>query len=912
MHNKKFINLSVAVAVSNALINAQAIAQEPNETEIILVKGIKSSLVKAIDTKREARGVVDSISAEDIGKFPDQNVAESLQRIPGVAIDRSGGEGQRITVRGFGPEFNNVLVNGRTMATENQERDFSFDTLASELISGTEVYKTYSADMTDGGIGSTVNLITARPFDISGSKFVFSAKALHEELSGKTTPQFSGLASGTFADDTLGLLISFSHQERKARVDQVNTRGFLNDVDLSHVGGATSSFVQQTNDQIVDFQDRTRTGGTVVLQYAPSEDLTITADALYSDFNVESDATSIGHWMTMSELSDITVDANGTVTQLTHSDNGATDFVARSFNRPTSTKGFGLNAEWKISDKLEMQFDISESSAKSDNGGNDIFAVIGFNNSISSTNNSGIIKVTGIPELSPSLGRAHLANREGLKIEDDVSEIKVDGSYFIELGPLTSINFGVASLDREKANTSYGTNSSVLCLYCGYPIDVPDNLLTSFTPDGFMSGEDTDGVPTSWLRFDGDAYFDYLESDEAASARDQALNLEPGTTRAILDANNGFSPQRQADSFAIEESVLAAYVDLAFDGELADMFWRANFGLRYTETDMTAKGRQIALLALEEIPNDETLLTAVFTENEIAVNKTNSYSNLLPAFNFQLDITDDLIGRFAYSQTITRPTMRTLAPRTSYDVLSPGALRASSGNPEIDLYESTNFDLSLEWYFSDVSYVSAAYFRKSVDNFIVTGIRKEIFKNPNTGEDITEPDGSEALWDVAGFVNSPETLSVDGLELSYQQTFDMLPGIFSGLGVFANMTIVDSDTEIDVNNLEESFALTGLGDSRNFVVFYEKDALQMRVALNQRDEFLQTLRNPTGGDPIFVEDYSQVDMSASYDVSENITIFLEGLNVTGEKVKSKGRFDNHFVSLVDSGARYTFGIRASY
>ncbi|MGJ8692744.1 MAG: TonB-dependent receptor domain-containing protein [Thalassotalea sp.] len=342
------------------------------------------------------------------------------------------------------------------------------------------------------------------------------------------------------------------------------------------------------------------------------------------------------------------------------------------------------------------------------------------------------------------------------------------------------------------------------------------------------------------------------------------------------------------------------------------MPWSANAGVRYVKTDMTAKGTQRALLELLPIQNDPTLLLATLTDDEIAVNKKNSYSNVLPTFDFQLDLTEDLVARFAYSESITRPTMRTLAPRTSYDVLSPGALSATAGNPELEIFEATNIDLSLEWYFNDSSYVSAAYFTKSVDNFIVSGFRKEVFTHPTTGSPITEPNGSPAQWSVGGFVNSPEELTADGLELSYQQTFDMLPGFLSGLGVFANMTFVDSNKEVDVNNLAETFALTGLGDSRNFVLFYEKDALQIRIALNQRDEFLQTLRNPTGGDPIFVEDYSQVDMSASYDLTDEITIFAEGINLTKEKVKSKGRFDNHFVSLVDSGARYTVGVRASF
>ncbi len=916
----------LAGAAALVLGNQQAMAQSAGETTVaeiaaadenlmqdtIVVRGIRKSLTDATAIKRNANGVVDAISAEDIGKFPDQNVAESLQRIPGVSIDRSSGEGQRITVRGFGPEFNAVLVNGRTMATENVERDFSFDTLASELISGTEVYKTYSASLPDGGIGATVNVKTARPFDIDGFKFAASAKGLYEELADEITPQVSGLVSNTLADGKVGILVALSHQERNARIDQVNYRGFRTNVDLSAVGGVENSFIQQTNDQIVDYQDRTRTGGTAVFQWAPADQFQLTADVIYSDFNVESDAATIGHWVTPAEITSARVDENNTVVEFTHSANGATDFVARSFNRPTETFASGLDLEWQVSDTFELALDVSQSTAESKNGGNDIFAVIGFNNGVTQINEGGPIKVQGIPELSPSLGRSHISNRQGLTVKDEITEIKLDGKWDVSAGILDSVNFGVSSHSREKSNTNVRTRGEVQCLYCGYAIDVPDQLLSPFTPSGFLSSEDTNGLPTSWLKIDSEAYFEFMESAEAAAALDEARGNPVGTAAEILTRFNGFAPQKRSDSFSIEDKVISAYTELAFSGELGAMPWSANLGLRYAETEMTASGSQVALLELREIPDDPTLLQAVFTDDDIPVSETNEYSNVLPTFNFKLNLTDSLITRLAYSETVTRPTFRNLAPRVSYDVLSPNGLRASAGNPALDPFESQNLDLALEWYFGDASYLSAAYFTKSVDNFIVSGIRQQSFTNPTSGAVITPADGSSPVWDVAGVVNSTDALEVDGLEIAYQQTFDMLPGLWSGLGIMANVTLVDSDKEVDVNNLDETFALTGLGNSRNIVLFYEKGPVQMRVAQNQRDEFLQTLRNGTGGDPIFVEEYSQIDLSASYDINENFTMFFEGINVTGETLKSRGRFANHIVSLIDSGARYTVGVRATF
>lgn len=929
MNKKNGLAIAIAGVVSG-LLSVQVGAQESATTEEqILVTGIRGSLQRAMDIKRDASGVVDSISAEDIGKFPDQNVAESLQRIPGVSIDRSGGEGQRITVRGFGPEFNAVLINGRTMATENEERDFSFDTLASELISGTDVYKTYSARMVDGGIGATVNVKTARPLDYDGFKSMVSVKGLYENKSGETTPQLAGLISSTFADGKVGVLLSASHQERNARVDELSYRGFRNGINLSEIGGPENAFIQQTNSLVVDFQERTRTGGTGVLQIAPSDALTFTADVIYSDFNVKSDAASIGHWVWdfnpnlleeqgLEPSRVLAWDENNTVTSFEQSTRGSTDLVARSFNRPTETLGTGLNIDWDVNDSLNLTLDISQSEAKSKNGGNDMFAVIGFSNDrVTQTNNGSYIEVGGVPEIDPSGGRAHIATRQGLSINDDVSEIKFDVNWNLDTGVVKAAKFGIASHERTKSRNNIRTDPAVACLYCGYPIGVPSTLLSDYSVSGFMSGEGVSNVPTSWLEIDGEAYFDFLETSEAATAndiaRDTPENPRPvGTTQAILDDLGGFDALRQPDSFSVEDKIFSSYVEFDFGGEMGGLPWAAEVGVRYSETEMTAKGQQDALIALNEIPLDPTLLQPILTGDVVPIEAENDYTNILPTANFRLNITDDLVARAAYSQTVTRPTFRNLAPQTSYDVLSPGGLRASSGNPTLDPFESTNIDLGLDWYFGEASYVSATYFSKSVDNFIVSGIRQAAIQNPETGQDIQPSDGSSPIWDIAGVVNSPDQLSVDGLEFAYQQTFDMLPGPLSGLGLMLNMTMVDSNKEIDVNNLTESFALTGLGDSRNIVLFYEYGPVQFRFAQNQRDQFLQTLRNGTGGDPIYVEDYSQIDMSASYDINDSVTVFFEGVNLTDETVRQRGRFANHIVSIVDTGSRYSFGVRANF
>ncbi len=354
----------------------------------VVVTGLRQALVNSMTIKRDSLGIVDAISPEDIGKLPDTNLAESLQRITGVSIDRSGGEGAFVTVRGFGPEFNTVLLNGRQIATPTDPsqasgRAFSFDTLASELISGVEVFKSSVAHLQSGGVGSAINIATARPFDYGGFKFSASADANREENSKKSSPDAAFLISDRFADERLGILVSGSYQRRKDRLDQAQTDGWIvnGGTPAGQINGGTgvavtasnpqgNLFIPQNYDTKVTFEDRKRVGGTLVLQYKASDDLTVTADTLYSRFTNTTDARSFGHWFTPSNLTNVVTDANGTAIDLTQGVGMASDFHDKKFDKKTDLTASGINAEWKLSDRMTLNLDGSFSRAKEDpNGG---------------------------------------------------------------------------------------------------------------------------------------------------------------------------------------------------------------------------------------------------------------------------------------------------------------------------------------------------------------------------------------------------------------------------------------------------------------------------------------------------------------------------------------------------------------
>lgn len=968
MYRKTKLACSVAAVLASAISANSAFAQDaqPNkDVEVIEVSGIRSSVAKSMDVKRSSAGVVDAISAEDIGDFPDTNLAESLQRITGVSIDRSGGEGQLITVRGFGPQFNTVLVNGRQMASENDSRAFSFDTIASELVSSLDVHKTSTATMQSGGVGSTININTARPFALNGFKMAGSVKGVYDENSEETTPQFSGLISNTFNDDTFGVLLAVSHQERETRLNQAQMDGWLENVGVpnpvTQSGDAWTGnvFSPRNYDHKVTFEERTRTNANLVFQYAPNDKLVVTADALYSDFDVESEATSYGHWFTAPNIQGVgddgslfdengnrrspTVDANGTIVDLYQEVGLATDMHAKTFDRLTDTYAIGLNFDYQYSDNLNLSFDLSHSEAEreANNGGGDQLSLIGYANRVRFQVDDNILPVAsmfaspndniysgqqeldgaivtgpdGFPIYNPALtpdgvsnhldeanSRAHVMLRRGWAVEDEVSQLRFDGEYVTDGSGLTEIRFGAQYSTETKSLTRWDNEGvGIHCTYCGYP-DLPEipagsqyvfDAGSDFLSDVSGSGR----MPTSWLAHDGEANFAFLESYY------QSVNGE----------SISFDAVRRNNSFEVEEDIISTYMEFDFEGEVADMFLSATAGVRYEMTDVTVNGTQAPITGLTIL--DQTEMLAGFGDAQ-SIATESDYDVLLPNFSVRLEITDDLIARFAASSTITRPTLNSMSPVTVITTTRQGGdLTSTSGNPALEPFKSDNLDLSLEYYYGEASYASIGYFRKLVSNFIVNSQEDKTFEladgslltDPSTGTNASAPDAGD---DVAVFTNTlpnnGEDATVDGFEIALQHTFD------NGFGVLANGTIVDSDAELDPFDINQVFALTGLSDSYNLVAFYETDDYQIRLAYNWRDAFVQSLTQGQGDGPTIVESYQQLDISGSYSVTDNVEIFFEGINLTEEFVHKRGRFSNHLLLVEDSGRRWAFGVRGNF
>jgi len=979
--------------------SAKETSTETRTDDRIEVVGVRGSLMRSMDRKREAVGFVDAITAEDIGKFPDQNLAEALQRIPGISISRSNSEGSQITVRGFGPEFNLVTFNGRSMPTQGG-RSFDFADIASTGVSAVEVIKSGNAALPTGGIGATVNIITPKPLENPGLRAALVGKAVHEtsaskgDLGGldKYTPEIAGIYSNTFANDTFGIAITGSYEQRDNREEFAAVASWIPNYGLS--GGTVNNNNQRADgvwwhpqDAGYGFADisRTRTNGQVTLQWQPTDRIRATVDYTYSELDFEADRNSFGVWFANPNV-DATVNSRGTVTDVTQVGGDYAINVARDHTIKTNDS-IGLNIEFQATDNLSFNFDAHDSSSKLEGGGlgdgvpgssanlivgNTFCDWCGFVPGAGPTTatidekfasySAGGIPIWGATfrdqatgEIIPFLRRSDIGSLFGqafdVKNDSEIQQFKLDGEWINPSdSAVTSVNFGVSQTTQDFVNRNAFSGLLPGGFWLTSAQYWPDADWEEASFEGLLSDFSNSGnFPLSqYFVRDFGSIVDIYESLDCVATGDPVCAdvYWPSWGPDFQDpsGNRGYfwsGPLGNASGAGVEETMTAAYFQVNMEDEVAGMPFNARVGLRVEEAETKSTGDEVPAQAVIWVGGDE--FVTEYGEATFVTAK-NSETQFLPSFDFDLELTQDLISRFSYSRTLARPPIGALSPVRSFvGNPNPQNREASSGNPALLPYISDNFDLSMEWYYAPGSYASVAYFRKHVDNFLVGTTVQESFAglldpyngaqanlareqlaaegipltnanifariNENLGVPATTPvraqPGDPLIeWNVSTVDNAQQG-KVWGWEFQLQHMFGD-----TGFGVQANATLVSGDVKVDRDAVDLQFALPGLSDSYNLIGFYEDDRFSARLAWNWRDEFVSGFDQFDS--PIFVEEYGQWDANFSWYATENLTIFVEGLNLTEETQRVYVRYPEQLLRGNQYGARYNIGARWAF
>jgi TonB-dependent receptor len=977
MPKRNFHKSKIALAISSVAFGAftastPAFAQgEEKVMEEVVVTGIRSSLKKAMDTKRDAIGVVDAITAEDMGKFPDTNLAESLQRITGVSIDRQRGEGSRVTVRGFGADFNLVTLNGRQMPTHSGfGRSFDFGDLASEGVAGVEVYKTGKANVPTGGIGATINIKTARPLDDPGLKASFGAKAMNDTstmFGDALTPEFSGIISNTFADDTIGVAITGSYQERNNGQASSSNTEWLERPGANIADNGQNSQLPAADaivglpQQIIytlDEWDRIRTNGHMVLQWAPSESLTATLDYTYAKLELDHRYNNLSAWFGPTGQAGVYSGGDGpVVSPLQYEEtNNNPDFpmgagVDASVN---VTKSMGFNLEWAPTEALKVKLDYHDSEAtrnpNSPYGSSANLSIATFERRGAAVDYSGDIPVLTL-DLSDPLSPDDMMITGSVFGNSwarmDIEQTRLDLTY--EFNDSTTIDFGLSMSDTNNFESGSIVQRNSWGKSQASAYGSLSDLLTPASLTGVFDQFDQGLLVTNnFFIFDMEEVAkrgEFLQSLPTNNPMHLSTALAGGDcgTGFCADSDPGFGNR-------FREETQSAYINVMHSTEVMGYPTNFNVGVRYEQTDVTSSSESVDYVAINWSSTNE--FVAEKSDTLIPSSLMGDYDVVLPSFDFDVELTDELKLRGAYSKTIARASYGDLKGDLSIGNIlrvTQGVhiAKGQVGNPGLLPHESDNFDLSLEYYYGESSYVSAGWFSKNVVNFVTSAKAQDVVLFPNLAHPALGPLYSGAIGalgttatntqirdyifanyageagvdvangvitgvagrdDAAYFevdtrINSNQEATIDGFELAIQHDFSD-----TGFGFIANATFADGTAVFDRYSDAPQFALPGLSDTRNFIAYYDKDGIQVRLAYNWRDTYFN------GGvtKPSYTKAYEQWDANVSYEVNENLTVSLEGINLTNETYKTFGRSELQFYGVGQTGPRYNLGVRYTF
>jgi TonB-dependent receptor len=875
------IALSIAALLSPVVHAQQApTGQEENsavELDTVVVTGVRSSVTQAQAIKQNAEQIVDSIVAEDIGKLPDNNVAEALQRISGIQIQRNYGEGSEIAIRGLTQV--RTELNGRDIFTANDGRGLSFEDVSAELLSGVNVYKNPSAEMIEGGLGGTVDLRTRLPFDYDGMKLAGSIQYNHYDLADKGETAFSGLFSNRWQTGIgeIGLLVNLSKQEGSFRQDTISIEPWW---DLTTVPGHEGQNISVPRGAGINTTngERDRQTSAIALQWRPNDDVEVYLQALRSDYNFSWLDYSFFAYSGGSEMqpvpgsSFVVNDRNEFVSGTFQ--NTPADSNTSLTKRHSVTTDYAAGAKWTVNERLLLSTDFQYVDATTRSTryivGTGMTAVPRF-----SMDFSGDLPRLTVSDASGAEGylsnsanyigwKFHLDNQDDNKGTEFAWRSDMDLAF--DEGFFRSFKAGVRYTDRDAKNK--GNVWRFMCLNdCGGApfADYPNIPLVQNPTSDFFRGDSYAFGPT------------LTASHDAVANYEQTL-AGFGATPLVFGPNN-INTQ--------SEQTYAAYGVLRFGRDAGALPFDGNVGVRVVRTELESAG-------VMTDPNDLSSLLPITVQQ--------SYTDVLPSLNLRFFLSENLQWRFAASKGISRPTFDKLNPNLSLSVDSGGRSTGSAGNPNLSPMEADQFDTSLEWYFGKGSMLYGTAFYKKVDGFIANTTSPEII------------DGE--TWEITRPVNG-DNGKIKGVELGYTQFFDFLPGWLSGFGVQTNYTYVDSEapspTATDTNGQPLTVPLEGLSkNSYNVILSYEQPRFAARVAYNWRSDWLVTTAgNGTGNLPVYNKGFGQLDASFRFNINDTWSVSLDGINLLDTQRESYLGYESRLRDFVINDRRYGITLRAS-
>ena len=850
-------------------------------SEVITVTGFRSAIENSIAVKRESTSIVEAISAEDIGRLPDNSIAESLARLPGLAAQRLRGRAQVISVRGLGPDFTTALLNGREQVTAGDNRGVEFDQYPSELLSSVVVYKTPDAQLVGQGLAGTADLRTVRPLDSDEQTIALSARYEWNEYgalnagSEDSGHRLTGFYIDQFADDTIGLAIGFATQSSPTQSERWDAWGYptVGSGDLL-LGGAKP---------YVESRQLERTAFVGTLEFEPNANSHTTIDAFYSQFEDTGILRGIELPLAWSgaSLQPGYTSEGGLVTSGTFS--GVQGVVRNDTRfREADVMSFGINHEQTLNEHWTGSLDLSHSSVSRDDTDYESYAGTGsgYGTGASDTlafsvgGSGGFVFGSSLDYADPSLmlltdpqgwGQAGFIKRPST--EDTLTALRVEAEREISQGFFSSVEVGLYATDREKTKRSVEDFIDLANGGATNTTAIPSNLLLE---------------PTS-LDFIGIAGM--VSYDPISLLNSGVYSLRPNLNADVL-----------TKSWDVEEQQVIGYLQANVDSILGDTPVRGNFGLQIVHTEQSSTGPRAGQGALLS-----------YTESE-------SYSHLLPSANFSFEVAENTFIRVGAARTMARPRMDELRASqeiginnqvcttndgsgnpafnaANYDLAGgQSCLTVSGGSPRLRPVTADAIDLSIEHYFADgAGYISAAIFNKDIDNYVFGSSARQI--------DMT--DAANAIFDSAFIAANPDITTgilyepvnteggyIRGIELATNIPGDAVAPWLEGFGLLASYSYTESEVQPDPN--QAPIAIPGLSENvGNLTVYYERGGFEARVSNRWRSEFLGEVTG-FGANREFrnVEAESVIDAQIGYEFGpgqlDGLSIFAQGNNLTDE------------------------------